>query len=57
MQQGPTIAQGTLLNVMWQSGWERNLGEGEYMHMCGRVPLLSPWNYLNIVKWLYPNGR
>ena len=34
------IAQGTLLNVMWQPGWEGSLGENGYMYMCGQVPLL-----------------
>ena len=27
------IAQGTLLNVIWQPGWEGSLGENGYMHM------------------------
>ena len=40
-QQGPTgIAQGTLLNVMWQPGWEGSLGENGYMCMYGLVTLL-----------------
>ena len=26
---------GTLLNVMWQPGWEGGLGENGYMHMYG----------------------
>ena len=29
------IAQGTLLNVMWQPGWEGSLGENGYMYMYG----------------------
>ena len=29
------IAQGTLLNVMWQTGWEAGLGESGYMYMYG----------------------
>ena len=29
------IAQGALLNVMWQPGWERSLGEKGYFYMCG----------------------
>ena len=31
-QQGPTycIAHGTLLNAMWQSGWEGSLGENDF---------------------------
>ena len=28
------IAQGTLLNVMCQPGWEGRLGENGYMYMC-----------------------
>ena len=26
------LAQGTLLNVVWQPGWERSLGENGYMY-------------------------
>ena len=33
-QQGAT-AQGTLLNVMWQPGWERGLGENGHMYVRG----------------------
>ena len=33
-------AQGTLLNVMWQPGWEGSLGESGYIYVCGRVPSL-----------------
>ena len=29
------IAQETLLNVMWQPGWEGNLGKKGYMYMYG----------------------
>ena len=29
------IAQGTLLSVVWQPGWEENLGENGYMYMYG----------------------
>ena len=55
-QQGPTgIAQGTLLNVMWQPGWEGSLGENGYMCMYGWVPLLFSWKDHNIVNWLYCN--
>ena len=58
-QQEPTycIAQGTLLNVMWQPGWEGSLGENEYMYMYGWVPSLLPRNYHNIVNGLYPNTK
>ena len=27
--------QGTLLNVIWQPGWDRSLEENGYMHMYG----------------------
>ena len=36
------IVQGTLLNVMWEPGWEGSLGENGYMYMYDWVPLLSP---------------
>ena len=29
------IAQGTLLNVKWQPGWEWSLGENGYMYLHG----------------------
>ena len=29
------MAQGTLLNIMWQPGWEGSLGENGYMYMYG----------------------
>ena len=29
------ITHGTLLNVMWQPGWEASLGENGYMYMYG----------------------
>ena len=51
------IAQGTLLNVMWQPGWEESLGENGYMYMYGWVSLLSTWNYHDIVNWLYSKIR
>ena len=38
-QQGPPIAQGTRLNVMWQPGWEGEFG-GEWIHVHG---WLSPF--------------
>ena len=28
-------AQGTLLHVMWQPGWEEGLGESGYVYMHG----------------------
>ena len=54
-QQGPTVAQRTLLSVKWQPGWEGNVRERGYMYMYGRVPSLSTGNHHNIVNWLYPN--
>ena len=29
------ITHGTLLNVMWQPGWEGSLGENGYMYVYG----------------------
>ena len=46
---------GTLLNVMWQPAWEGAWEENGYMYMYGWVPLLSTWNYYNIVNQLYSN--
>ena len=43
-----------LLSVMRQPGWEGSLGENGYIYMYGWAPLLSTWNYHNIVNWLYP---
>ena len=40
---------------MWQPGWEGSLGENGYTYMYGWVPLLSIWNYYNIVNQLYSN--
>ena len=34
---------------------ERILGENGYMYMYGWAPLLSTWNYHNIVNQLYSN--
>ena len=42
-------AHGTLLNAMWPSGQEGNLGENGYMYMYGWVPSLFTWNHHNIV--------
>ena len=35
------IAKGTLLNVVWQPGWEGGLGENGCRYMYGGVTLLS----------------
>ena len=40
---------------MWQPGWEGSVRENGYMYMCSWIPLLSTWNYHNIVNWLYSN--
>ena len=32
-----------------------SLGKNEYMYIFGWVPLLSTWNYHNIVNWIYSN--
>ena len=39
-QEGPTVAQGMLLRVMWQPGWEGSLGESGHVCMDGWVPSL-----------------
>ena len=44
--------QGTLLNALWQAGWEGSLGENGYMYRYGWVPLLFTRNYHNIVVQL-----
>ena len=36
------IAQGTLLNFVWQLKWEKSLGENGYMYMYGQVPFCPP---------------
>ena len=43
-QQGPTvcIAQGTLINVMSQPGWEGSLGENGYVCVCTADSLYCP---------------
>ena len=51
------IAPGTLLNIMWQPGWEGSWGENKYMYMYGWVTLLSTWSYHNSVNWLYSSKK
>ena len=48
----PLYTQGNLLNVMWQPEWKGRLRENGYTYVYGRVPLLSIWNYYDIVNWL-----
>ena len=43
------IAQGTLLNVTLQPGWEGSLEENGYICVYNWVPPLFTWNYHNIV--------
>ena len=42
---------------MWQPGWEGSLEKDTYMHMYSWIPLLSTWNYHNIVNQLYSNTK
>lgn len=46
------VAQGALLSVMWQPGWERVQENGDRYDW---VPLVSTWNYHNTVNELYSN--
>ena len=50
-------AQGTLLSVRWQPGWEWRLEENGCMYLYGWVPSLFTWNYHNIVNQLYANTK
>ena len=43
------IAQGTLLNAMWQPRWHRNLEKNGYMYMYGWVTSLFTWNNHSLV--------
>ena len=49
------IAQGALLNVIQQPGWEGSLGENGYMCIYGWGPSLFTWDYHNLGNWLYPD--
>ena len=40
---------------MLYSSLEKGLGEKGYMYMYDWVPLLSTWNYHNIVNQLFSN--
>ena len=42
---------------MWQPRWEESLGESGHMCTYGRFPLLSTWNYHNIVNQLFLNRK
>ena len=53
------IAQGTLLNVTWQLGWEESLGENGYMYMYGWVSLSCSLETIMtlFVNWLSPQYK
>ena len=51
------VAQGTLLTVTWQPGWEGSLGKNGYLYMYGWVHLQSTWNYHNTVNCLHSNTK
>ena len=40
-----------------QPGWEGSLGENGYVCLHSWVPLLSTWNYHNIVNWLRASAQ
>ena len=42
-------AHGTLLSVMWQTGWEGGFRENRYMDMYDGIPSRLTWNYHNTV--------
>ena len=42
-------AQGTLLSVTWQPGWEGSFEDIGHLCVHGRAPLLCTCNYHNIV--------
>ena len=51
------IAHGTLLNVMWQPGWEGEYG-GEWKHVYyGWGSSLFTGNYHRIANQLYLNSK
>ena len=55
---GNTVAHGTLLDVVWQPGWEGSLTENGYMCMYGWVPCCSSETITTLfVHWLYFNTK
>ena len=42
------IAQRTLLNVMWQPGWEGSLGENGYIYIC-----IYMYMYIYVCMYMY----
>ena len=52
------MAQGILLNVMCQSGWEGSLGENGYMHIMTESLCCPPETITTLfLSWLYPNTK
>jgi len=51
------LPHGTLLNIVWQPGWEGNLGENGYKYMYDWIPLLFTWICHDVVNWLYRNTK
>ena len=57
-QQGPTVPHREPCSVLSGSLDGRGvLGENGCMRLHGWAPLLSTWNYHNIVNWLYSNTK
>ena len=50
-----SIAQRTLLNILWWLIWENNLKKNKYMNVYNWNNLLYTWNSYNIVSQLYSN--
>ena len=44
-----------LLVILVSTSWDLQSKEAMDMYMYAWVPLLSTWNYNNIVNWLYIN--
>ena len=49
------IAQGTLLNILWQSTWKKNLKENGGVYMDHWITFLYRRSYHNLVNQLYFN--
>ena len=45
------MAHGTLLNVTWQSGWERSLGEKVYTYMKDKSLRYSPETITSLISY------
>ena len=51
------IAQGILLNAVWQPGGEGSLGENGYMYISTAETLCCSPEHHSIVNWLYTNAK